>query len=137
MSDLVDPAEIERIIGVRRHPVRHLGRAVSADQIVYLLHSAECLGVGRDLRRCPYSLALDRGVDPDNWSEWEDQPVALKIVQHENQDILIPESVPCGKKVGTRAWWMSPDQYDHCYCIRTTGHDGRCACEHTIGDLHD
>ena len=27
MTDLVDPDEIERIVGARRHPIHHLARA--------------------------------------------------------------------------------------------------------------
>ena len=38
MSDLVNPADIERIVGVQRHPKRHYARAVSAEQTVYILH---------------------------------------------------------------------------------------------------
>ena len=77
MSDLVPPSEIELIVGVNRHPTEHWGRADSVDHQVYVLHSRVCLETGRDLRSCPYSLALDRGIDLDRWVE--DQPVPLAI----------------------------------------------------------
>lgn len=71
-------------MGVRRHATAHVGRAVSAKQRVYVLHSAECLTSGRDLRECEYSVALDRGIaDPWPWSRWRrvpDRPVRLHIV---------------------------------------------------------
>ena len=37
----------------------------------------------------------------------------------------------CGRQVGSRPWWMGPDQYDPCHCIRDKGHDGECRCTHT------
>jgi hypothetical protein len=79
MSDLVPAEEIERIVGVARHSVEHWGRAVSAEQKVYILHSRECLDRGGDLRDCPYSIALDQGLAMDRWADYEDQPVALWV----------------------------------------------------------
>lgn len=79
MSDLVDPSEIERIVGMERHPTRHYARAVSAEQTVYILHSAKCRDSRRDLRRCLFSLTLDNGIDERDWSEVEDQPVRVTI----------------------------------------------------------
>ena len=83
MSDLVPVDEIETIVGAKRHPIRHIGRAVSAEQQVYMyiLHSAACradhdAGV-RDLRECPYSRALDAGIDLARWDEYQDMPVVL------------------------------------------------------------
>lgn len=76
MTELA-PADIERIVGARRHPVYHYGRAVSAEQVVYILHSQDCLDSGRDLRQCRYSKALDRGINTDEWAGLEDTPVRL------------------------------------------------------------
>ena len=59
MSKLVPASKIEGIVGARRHPTNHQGRAVSAEQTVYVLHSKECLDSGIDLRRCPFSVAMD------------------------------------------------------------------------------
>lgn len=86
MTDLVKSDEIESILGVPRHPTRHRGRADTTKSIVYILHSAECLASGRDLRECEYSLALDAGIDGDRWvwSKWcgvLDKPVPLRLVQ--------------------------------------------------------
>ena len=67
VSDLVPPEDIERIVGVKRDAFRHFARAVSAEQVVYILHSRECRDSTPDLRDCPFSLALDRGIDVDRW----------------------------------------------------------------------
>lgn len=77
MSELVSADEIETIVGAERHESLHLGRAVSAEQVVYLLHPHDCLNSFEDLRDCPYSRALDRGIDPDGWVE--DAPVMLGL----------------------------------------------------------
>lgn len=94
MSEPVDPAEIERIVGVSRHATEHYGRAVSAEQTVYILHSQECKdteAAGFDLRECPFSVALDQGIDkPFPWTGWrrvQDQPVRLEITR----GYLMPE----------------------------------------------
>lgn len=73
MSNLVPAEDIETIVGAPRHPTRHLAKAVSAEKKVYILHSQRCLDSGIDLRDCPYSLAIDEGIDPDDWPE--DKPV--------------------------------------------------------------
>lgn len=77
MTDLVPLYEIERIVGTMRHPIEHIGRAVSAEHTVYILHSGACVLSGTDLRDCPYSLALNLGIDVDRWVE--DTPVRLQI----------------------------------------------------------
>lgn len=80
MTHLVDPAEIERLVGARRDPTTHLGRAVSEDENFYILHSQECLDSGIDLRDCMFSVALDAGIDSDTWQRWQDQPVGLLVI---------------------------------------------------------
>lgn len=77
MADPVPAAEIEQIVGARRHAHQHLGRAVSAEQTVYILHSEKCLDSGIDLRECPYSKALDNGIDMDWWHQHQDRAVVL------------------------------------------------------------
>lgn len=79
MSDLVSPDAIEEIVGAKRLSSVHLGRAVSAEQKVYVLHSQRCRDSGADLRACDFSLALDRGIEPSSWAGMEDVPVALGI----------------------------------------------------------
>lgn len=79
MTDLVNPDEIERIVGVERHPTRHYARAVSAEQRVYILHSQQCRDRRNDLRDCLFSQALDNGIDECDWSNVEDQPVRVSI----------------------------------------------------------
>jgi hypothetical protein len=76
----IEPAEtIEAVVGAPRHAVDHIGRAVTAEQRVYILHSERCRARYADLRECPYSLALDRGIDVEEWAGFEDQPVKLWI----------------------------------------------------------
>lgn len=79
MSDLVPAEEIEQIVGIERHETRHYARAVSAEQVVYILHSRKCLAAERDLRECLFSLALDNGIDEYDWSDMEDRPVRVTI----------------------------------------------------------
>ena len=79
MSELVDPSEIEQLVGVERHGWAHYGRAVSGEQVVYILHSSQCKGRNLDLRACDFSLALDRGIDEWEWHDSMDRPVRLVI----------------------------------------------------------
>lgn len=34
----------------------------------------------------------------------------------------------CGRDVGSRPTWMSPDQYDPCPCLLPIGHEAACQC---------
>jgi hypothetical protein len=91
MSEHVPAEDIERIVGMERHPTEHWGRAVSAEQTVYIMHSQECRDSATDLRECPFSLALDRGIEHAfPWTGWrrvQDQPVRLEIAR----GYLMPE----------------------------------------------
>ena len=69
--------EIETIVGVKRRLGEHWGRAVSAEQTVYILHSRSCLKNEPDLCQCLYSLALDQGIDSSQWVQ--DEPVRLTV----------------------------------------------------------
>ena len=80
MSNLVPAEEIEQKVGARRHLAQHLGRADSAAQTVYVLHSQRCKDRGIDLRDCEWSWALDNGIDPADWKGFEDQAVVLAII---------------------------------------------------------
>lgn len=71
MTRLENPDRVEAIVGTLRDPEQHIARAVSAEQRVYILHSHQCVNSARDLRLCPYSLALDAGIDLDLWTEDE------------------------------------------------------------------
>lgn len=62
MTDLVPADQIEQIVGARRHPLAHLGRAVSAEQTVYILHSQRCKGDGpEDIEHLPSELRQPPG----------------------------------------------------------------------------
>jgi hypothetical protein len=76
MSELVDPASIEAIVGWPRQPDVHMGRYNSDEGRLYILHSQECLGSGIDLRECEYSIAMDRG---DYMFHLFDAPMSLYI----------------------------------------------------------
>ena len=78
MSDIVPADQIEEIVGATRHGTDHLARADSAAQTVYILHSQECRDATPDLRTCPFSIALDGGIEPDEWIM--DRPMRAAIV---------------------------------------------------------
>jgi len=78
VSEIVPTEDIERIVGVPRHLSEHWGRAVSAEQQVYILHSQYCKNTTPDLRSCPYSLALDHGIDPADWTEDVAAPLRIR-----------------------------------------------------------
>jgi len=67
MSEIVNPAEIETIVGVERQPFAHFGRASSDERMFYILHSQACLEIHEDLRNCYFSRALDNGIDEERW----------------------------------------------------------------------
>lgn len=67
MTDNVNPEDIERIVGVARSSWAHYGKADSREEKIYILHSGQCLNRYEDLRDCPFSLALDAGVDIEEW----------------------------------------------------------------------
>lgn len=79
MTELVPGRDIEQIVGVERHRKAHYGRASSTEQVVYILHSKECLSSGIDLRDCRFSVALDRGINERRWTGYEDMAVALGV----------------------------------------------------------
>jgi len=83
MSELVDRSTIEGIVGAKRSQTEHLGRAVSAEHQVYILHSRDCIEAvtarGSDLRACPFSTALDSGIDGEAWREYQDIVVTLTV----------------------------------------------------------
>lgn len=79
MTELVDPGEIEDLVGVKRHAVQHYGHAVAAQNKIYILHSAHCVATQEDLRKCPYSVALDQGAPLNQWYFHLNTPVRLAI----------------------------------------------------------
>ena len=98
MTERVSADEIEGIVGRRRSVTDHYARAVSAEQTVYILHSRECLAIYADLRECPWSLALDRGIDISEWVE--DAPLAVRV----RDGRLVPSPVQ------VRFFRVSPDK---------------------------
>lgn len=80
MTDLVPTYKIEQIVDVPRHARLHYGRAVSAEDTFYILHSQLCLDKSTDLRLCAYSRALDNGLPEPLWESHLDEPMPLSIV---------------------------------------------------------
>lgn len=88
MVDLVDPDKIEGIVGIERDLKIHYGRAVSSEEMFYILHSWSCRANSRGIRLCQFSIALDDyGIDEAVWRGRFDQPVVLGIVDGR----LVPE----------------------------------------------
>lgn len=79
MIQRVPTDEIEGIVGTERDDERHLARAVSADEMVYILHSRQCQDQHPYLEHCSYSQALAEGIDPDEWPL--DEAVLLTIYE--------------------------------------------------------
>jgi hypothetical protein len=79
MSELVGADEIEDLVGYKRHVAIHVGRAESETGTLYILHSKECKSTTPDLRECPYSIAMDRGINMSVWRQFMDIPVMLVI----------------------------------------------------------
>lgn len=93
MTELVPRDEIESIVGRDRHATEHYARAVSATQTVYIMHPEECLGLGWDLRDCPFSVALSKwGINP---SEWEEN-VAMRVVLDKYSAMVPVPDLPVG-----------------------------------------
>lgn len=90
MADLVPSDQIEQSVGVTRHSTRHYARAVSAEQTVYILHSARCKGSGRDLRECLFSRALDNGIREGDWIGHEDKPIRVTIDREQRLIPVVP-----------------------------------------------
>lgn len=107
MSDPVSPEEVEALVGAPRQEKDHLGRIEAlvgapgqkrdhlgrvdthghgkdhyyVQATVYILHSHECRNEHEDLRQCPYSLALDTGID--GWDpDLLDETVVLRINEY-------------------------------------------------------
>jgi hypothetical protein len=96
MTDLVPTDQIEQQVGTLRNATHHIARANSAEETVYILHGRNCLDSGIDLRECEYSIALDQGIDPDDWYDHEDQPVYVKVddgLLKPDLDLALPPSV--------------------------------------------
>lgn len=87
MSNLVPADQIELVVGAPRHEWKHLARAVSDEQTVYILHSHNCLDSGVDLRECEFSIALDRGINQRHWIE--DTTVEVRVLC----DKLVPWAI--------------------------------------------
>jgi len=81
VTDVVPGDQIELIVGAQRHRTRHIARAVSAEQRIYIMHSVRCLELYPDLRQCPYSIALDRWgiLDPLDLEAAQDRPVVIEL----------------------------------------------------------
>lgn len=111
MTTLVPPDRIESLVGARRHRAAHIGRAVSAEQTVYILHSRACKNSGIDLRECRFSLALDSGIVAEQWRGQEDRPVFLGVWNGRLVPIRTARETPemCSACLARGAGDMAPD----------------------------
>lgn len=84
MTNLVNASEIEQLVGAPRHPTLHLVRVDTVTSTVYILHSQECFERldlrPSDLRECPFSRALDNGLEDYEWSGHEDEVVVAMVM---------------------------------------------------------
>lgn len=90
MANLVPADQIEALVSARRHSVKHLGRHDTATDTIYILHSEQCRAQTDDLRDCAFSIALDDGVDEDDWDAYHDRPIALAV---DSEGFLCPWDV--------------------------------------------
>ena len=88
MAEVVDASEIEHIVGAKRG-VLHKSRAYDSTGQVFILHSHGCLALG-DLLACPYTKAMEQGIDIATWRlrGWMEVPVIVGI----HEGTLIPLS---------------------------------------------
>ena len=80
MTQLVDPSDIEAIVGRERDQSEHWGRSRPSDMSFYIMHSFDCLDSVIDLRDCEYSRGLDKSLDNDLWSAGVRGPVQLEVI---------------------------------------------------------
>ena len=78
MTNLVNPASVQELVGRDRHATAHYARMIFLEDRVVILHSQACLTaherLGRDLTACSFSRALDKGVDLESWRCHTDSP---------------------------------------------------------------
>ena len=83
MTNLVDPASVQEIVGCARHATAHYARWIFLEDRVVILHSQACLTaharLGRDLTACSFSRALDKGVEIESWRLHTDSPERVAI----------------------------------------------------------
>lgn len=107
MADLVSPQQIETIVGAKREDARHLGRAVSSSETIYVLHSRQCRDRFEDLRDCPFSVALDAGTDLTQWRHVIDRAVVLEIADGglvpTRREAWVVQDNKFGRPIGPRA----------------------------------
>lgn len=100
VADLVDPGQIERIVGARRHSIKHLGRVVTADHTTYILHSEHCRSRGLDLRECAFSVAMDDGVDDAEFEGYTDRAIVMGV---DSNGVLLPAEIAHIRE-GSASW---------------------------------
>jgi len=85
MTNIVPAEDIEALVGAARHPTLHQARVDTQDtEQVYILHSQKCIdryGLRPDdIRSCPFSKALDNGIEDYEWADHYDQPVVVTVM---------------------------------------------------------
>ena len=94
VTNLVDPSDIEIIVGAKRDETFHIGWFNSPGGIFYILHSQQCVSSEPDLRDCEYSKSLDEHwVDVLEWTEGVPRFIKLGDGQIEPMWHFLPELI--------------------------------------------
>lgn len=95
MTYPVPADQIEGIVGAKRHPWRHIARAVTAEMTIYILHPDNCAAkvTGRSPTECRYSRALDDGIRAGLWARLTDRPVYVAV---NAEGLLFPQGDATG-----------------------------------------
>lgn len=79
MSAIEAATDIEQTVGAYRDRILHIGRVVTGERKVYILHPTECVQSHEDLRSCAMSLAMDEGIELADWRDATDRPMVLGV----------------------------------------------------------
>jgi hypothetical protein len=89
---------------------------------------------------CPTIAAL--GLSPGVAGEQESEPPRRRDFDRQDgstyaeitRTVEISPATRCGHDCGYRPSWMSPGQYDECWCVMGPNHEGDHKCEHDVAD---
>lgn len=82
MTECVTWEQMQEVFGIPRLDHVHVAKAVSDEQVLYILHSQDCLDRTEDLRTCPYAEAQNQGVDEAAWEPYLDKIVVVALMQN-------------------------------------------------------
>lgn len=94
MTTRVPADRIEQLVRASRHPHEHIIRGDYTNGRAYILHSSRCVERYKDLRDCPWSLALDRA---DVWLS-SDEPSFVRVRESR---LIAGDVVPAAYRIET------------------------------------